>query len=42
MFGFSSIIAATWFMVSNYLVSDNVEKYPGIGLFLQNVLIFTR
>jgi len=37
--GFGSIIAATWFLISNYLTQE-VDKYPGVGLFLQNILIF--
>lgn len=40
--GFSSIIAATWFLISNFYLNQEKDqpKYPGLGLFAQNILIF--
>ncbi|XP_015781391.1 transmembrane protein 50A [Tetranychus urticae] len=38
--GFSSIIAATWILFAAYVIPNKQVIYPGIGLFLQNILIF--
>jgi hypothetical protein len=38
--GFSSIIAATWILFAAYLLPTTVRAlYPGVALFLQNLLI---
>ncbi|XP_015782119.1 transmembrane protein 50A [Tetranychus urticae] len=39
--GFSSIIAATWILFAVYVIPDKKVLHPGVGLFLQNVLIFS-
>ncbi|XP_074602106.1 transmembrane protein 50A [Brevipalpus obovatus] len=39
--GFGSIIAATWILFAAYVIPNKTVIYPGIGLFLQNVLIFS-
>lgn len=38
--GFTPIIAATWILFAAYVIPNKRVIYPGIGLFLQNVLIF--
>lgn len=38
--GFASIIAATWILFAVYVLPGKQVIYPGLGLFLQNVLIF--
>ncbi|RWS27080.1 transmembrane protein 50A-like protein [Leptotrombidium deliense] len=38
--GFGSIIAAIWILFAAYVIPERKLIYPGIGLFLQNILIF--
>jgi len=38
--GFGSIIAAVWILFGSYVIANRNVIYPGIGLFLQNILIF--
>ncbi|RWS15845.1 transmembrane protein 50A-like protein [Dinothrombium tinctorium] len=38
--GFGSIIASIWIMFGVYVLPSKTPIYPGIGLFLQNILIF--
>ncbi|KRT84383.1 hypothetical protein AMK59_2587, partial [Oryctes borbonicus] len=36
--GFASVIAACWILFANFVNKD--QQWPGVGLFLQNALIF--
>ncbi|KAG9508767.1 Transmembrane protein 50A [Fragariocoptes setiger] len=38
--GFSALTGSIWVLISEFSAS-NVEKYPGIALLFQNILIFT-
>jgi len=39
--GFGSVIAAVWILFGVYVIPDReTTRYPGIGIFFQNVLIF--
>lgn len=38
--GFASIIAAIWILFAAYVIPGKDPAYPGVGLFLQNILIF--
>jgi len=38
--GFGAIIAAVWILFAAFVIPGKDQAYPGVGLFLQNVLIF--
>ncbi|KAK5648744.1 hypothetical protein RI129_003636 [Pyrocoelia pectoralis] len=38
--GFASVIASCWILFGNFVGSNVISQWPGVGLFLQNALIF--
>lgn len=38
--GFGSLIGATYILINDFLLKPEIYQWPGIGIFLQNVLIF--
>lgn len=38
--GFGAVIAACWILFVNYVAVGAQHQWPGVGLFLQNILIF--
>jgi len=38
--GFGSIIASIWILFGDFVIQGKNHMYPGVALFLQNVLIF--
>ena len=42
LFVFGSVIAGTWIMIALYIIPDAEHKYPGVAIFLQSLLIFSR
>ncbi|GLV39694.1 uncharacterized protein CBL_08240 [Carabus blaptoides fortunei] len=38
--GFASVIASCWILFANFVATEVVHQWPGVGLFLQNSFIF--
>ena len=38
--GFTALIASSWILFQNYVIPEKEDKWPGVGLFMQNLFIF--
>lgn len=38
--GFTALIASCWILFQSYVIPEAPHKWPGVGLFLQNLFIF--